>query len=118
MEKLIIPVANWLHREGGAASALLRPEDGKRCCLGIYLEDNCGISPVFLSNTAAPDLLPDPILAKLPRWLTIHRNNTALAEALMSANDDEDDEGDEETTRENVRALFATADIEVEFCET
>lgn len=118
MEKLTIHVKNWLHREGrgSVTSCLLRPEDGKRCCLGIYLEDNCGVSPDVLCDIATPDMLPHDILGRLPKWLLIHRNNTRLAEALMSAND-QVEERDEAETRALVQKLFAEADVEVEFIE-
>lgn len=56
----------WLRGEGIARSKLLRPDDGKRCCVGIYL-GACGVADEALSGVPAAHNavnVPD-----MPRWL-------------------------------------------------
>ena len=118
-EKLIINVNTWLHREGAGVSSLLRTKDGKRCCLGIYLQDNCGISPSHLRGVSSPDLTRVP-LDTLPPWLLERREedqafNSPLVEKLMSVNDER--ESLEEATRAEIKQLFAQANIDVEYVE-
>lgn len=43
----------WLRGEGSERSALLRAEDGKMCCLGIFL-DKCGVPRGRLKGAANP----------------------------------------------------------------
>src|SRR5688572_2085074 len=43
VKKFQISLAKWLRGEGSDHSSLLRPIDGKQCCVGFYLEA-CGIS--------------------------------------------------------------------------
>ena len=115
-EKLFINPATWLHREGGAKSFLLRASDGKQCCLGIYLQDNCGVNPDVLLGVSSPDLLPDGLAGTLPDWLArepIGHLNSDLVGELMDENDRVD--SSEASVRKGITRLFAQADIEVEF---
>lgn len=113
MEKLIIDPSTWIRREGGAHSFLLRKGDGKRCCLGIYLQDNCGVSPDVLRGLAAPEYIDASLRSLLPRWLVSHNKSTRLAEKMMSVNDD--DGLTEDEVRAEIQQLFSQVDIDVEF---
>lgn len=116
-EKLIIPTASWLHREGGGSSYLLREKDGKRCCLGIYLEDNCGVSPDMLrGGVSSPVLLNRATLETLPTWLVRRGCNMSIAEEMMQVNDD-DSPSNEDQVRGEIKRLFAKVDIEVVFVD-
>ena len=112
-EKLIINTKMWLHREGAAPSLLLRTLDGKRCCLGIYLQDNCGVSPDFLRGVLSPGLLPESVA--LPDWMIIEDINFTLVEKMMTVNDDAN--LTEEEVRAQIMQLFAEADIDVEYVD-
>lgn len=115
-EKLIINTKTWLHREGGGVSILLRKGDGQRCCLGIYLQDNCGVSPDVLRGISSPDLLPVSLRDTLPDWLMGRdRFNTVITEDLMSANDRTD--STEADVREEIRRLFAKVEVEVIYAD-
>ena len=115
-EKLTINPAIWLHREGAHVSYLLRASDGKRCCLGIYLQDNCGISPDLLQGQGSPRQLPKSIRETLPDWLScLSDNNTPLVERLMAANDIPTT--GERVARLDISSLFAEVGVEVEFTE-
>ena len=116
-EKLTINTATWLHREGGGTSSLFRATDGKRCCLGFYLQDNCGVSPAQLQGFSSPDMLPASLRRTLPAWLIMSGSdyNTPLVEKLMTANDER--ESLEEATREAIRELFAQVNIDVKYVD-
>ena len=116
-EKLIIPVSGWLHREGSSDSFLLRKADGKRCCLGIYLQDNCGVSPDLLQGQSSPQQLPGDIIEKLPAWLSYPSDdNFEFLERVMVVNDTLAIPS-ERDTRLAISSFFAEVGVEVEFTE-
>lgn len=45
----VIKRSEWLRGEGAIESALLRPRDGKRCCVGIYARA-CGVGDNAIAN--------------------------------------------------------------------
>jgi len=53
MKKLTIKRSEWLHGEGPGASYLLRPTDGKKCCLGILATD-CGATDEQILDKKSP----------------------------------------------------------------
>lgn len=116
-EKLIIDVKTWLHREGGEMSKLLRNGDGKRCCMGIYLQNNHGVKPDDMLHVACPSFLDPRIKKHLPHWLfdpVLEQDSQAVC-FLMRANDDLD--ASEEDTRGNISRLFAEVGVDVGFVE-
>lgn len=62
--EFVISRKKWLRGESSTHSYLLRPEDGKQCCVGIFLTA-CG--------TPAEDLLSQKVAERTmraPEWLT------------------------------------------------
>ena len=116
-EKLIIPVSGWLHSEGASDSFLLRTKDGKRCCLGIYLQDNYGISPAHLQGRSSPSQLPEAIKENLPAWLFCSSTDSDLVERLMVANDTPTIPS-ERGVRLAIASFFAEVGVAVEFTES
>lgn len=114
MRKLTIDRSVWLR---GAADSYLLREDGKRCCVGIYL-GACGVSDeqLFKRCTAFSVSVFDDE-AEFPqeaRWtLDDVYNNSDTAMKLYRTNDDLSLSAEQRETR--VRELFAEQDIEVEF---
>lgn len=124
--KLVIDRNIWLRGEGEEASFLLRQDDQKMCCVGIYLEA-LGVDRGHLNGANAahhPGL--SEMLPKEAMWLvyqdTMHRwMPSDKACRLYAANDGEqhslnDPSFDTEEERENyIRDAFATQGVEVEF---
>ena len=82
--ELIIDREIWLR--GETDSYLMRESDGKKCCLGIYLE-SCGVDSNSLKQITDAPALP----VELPEqagWLMDGNVNSDLGAHLMSANDD------------------------------
>lgn len=80
-EVLVIDRSIWLHGEDSGQSFLLRPSDGKMCCLGIYLHA-CGLPKKELSNVKMPSKLPNKIQKNIPEWLiSIHDFSQGVDEA-------------------------------------
>lgn len=68
LKTLVIDRNVWLRgRDAYATSALLR-EDGKRCCVGIYLQ-SCGIEDDRLLKKDFAHSLPENELPEEARWL-------------------------------------------------
>lgn len=53
-KQLVIDRSIWLHGEGVEDSMLLRPSDGKMCCIGIYLHTVCGVPKEELREVRMP----------------------------------------------------------------
>jgi hypothetical protein len=135
METLIIKRSEWLRGEGSKNSYLCRNDDGKKCCLGIYLNSVHQI-PVFrLSGLKAPRDMPGLRFLKAPRdmpglrfekslpdWLFIGANDLMMAndldlENLTAWNTEEKMLGiTSESTRETVIAkMFKANGVKVIF---
>lgn len=92
--KLIIDRAVWLRGEGKGKSFLLRQEDGKRCCLGIYLAA-LGVSDELLEHVGSPARGLQLSLPAEAGWLIeaeaygfrFPHENSAVACDLMHMND-------------------------------
>lgn len=112
----------WLRGEGGSMSKLHRPEDGKQCCLGFYLQD-CGVSQEEMKNMGSPLSLTIAKEVKMPEeagWLletssmsAVELTNSPTCRRLMDRNDSTlyaDYEREEFLIRE-----FKKNGVEVEF---
>lgn len=116
--KLTIKRKEWLHGEGSSKSYLLRPNDEKKCCLGI-LAIACGISPAALRGRRAPaELLDLPPMPEYYQWtvnLAEVRSTTAADEA-MRVNDMIGVTIESEQEREQlITQIFREHGIDVQF---
>lgn len=80
----------WLRGEGGEASALLRPGDGKMCCLGSY-SLACGVSARSIKSKQAVSQMADRPMQM--DWLVevdkrIGNFSSCESASLMTTNDD------------------------------
>jgi hypothetical protein len=109
--KLVIDRNVWLRGEGQGWSYLLRPGDGKMCCVGIFLEA-CGVSREVLRGTKTANQArrnhDAHEVEKIPDWM----DNTN-AGFLYDDNDDRLMSEDERERR--VARRFAGQGVEVEF---
>ena len=118
--KLIIDRSKWLRGEGAEKSALLRPEDGKLCCLGFYAQV-CGIEAEAMSGASTPTDVPDHdgMWGPSADWLFDHEYGDVSADChrLMKCNDYFSifDEINEEDRERDIAAIFAQYGVEVEF---
>lgn len=108
--KLVIERESWLRGEGSDASELLRPGDGKMCCLGFY-GLACGYLPEDLERLKTPASLLDA--SKWPAWLLEFPHVTRECARLMSVNDNPDCTSSER--EEEIIRRFAAYGVEVEF---
>ena len=109
IKEFTIDRAVWLRGEGEFKSKLYRVEDGKMCCLGIYL-CACGIDKSLLANRATPEETE----TQMPAWLidSLRPMRSSLASKLITVNDIKLDEDKREET---IKELFAEAGIKVTF---
>ena len=112
MTELVIDRKVWLRGEGGEKSLLLRPEDGKMCCLGIYLKQ-CGMPDSLLRGRANPTQL-----TTAPTWLRAAGQfggftETAECRFLILQNDDE--RISEPAREQRIAEGFAKAGVSVRF---
>lgn len=105
--KFTIDRQKWLRGEGGMYSYLLRPSDGKQCCVGMYLE-HCGVTTSELKGKAVISELCATITPSAG-WLM----NQSPRNELYSTNDDRE-LSDAERERD-IAKYFATVGVEVEF---
>lgn len=85
-----IHVPTWLQGEGGLDSRLLRPDDGKRCCLGFYL-NACGLNDEALRDQRAPELIATEVSRNAQAsWLLTdeYSRHSETAVDLMTENDE------------------------------
>jgi hypothetical protein len=121
--KLVIDRNKWLRGEGTENSCLLRPTDGKMCCLGFF-GLACGLTAKRITDVVAPVKIPVEIGVSARReWM----RNVPEAEALfddemgtseicgelMSTNDRVS--LSEAEREQKIRALFAEMSVEVVF---
>lgn len=116
MRELVIDRKVWLRGENFYTSCLFRPEDGKRCCVGIYLQslgvDDEDIAGIESAHGVQCDL---PTEAK---WLVYNSETNGagasrLASKLYQANDAVGTPG---YAREAaIAALFKERDVKVTF---
>lgn len=108
--KLVIDRTKWIRGEAVERSFLIRPEDGKSCCLG-FLGCAIGISRETLWSKRMPwgekDWEPSDWLFQLDSQnrYTVHR--------LAMINDDQS--LTEPEREEKLKREFAAVDVEVEF---
>ncbi len=76
--------ATWLHGEGSLGSYLLRPSDGKMCCLG-FLAKASGVSQTDLTHQKMLDYLSYYNRTLLPAELI--RENSMSVARIVSLND-------------------------------
>lgn len=98
---LTIDRAAWLRGEGGILSFLLRPSDGKMCCLGFYAEA-CGMADKDLNGVK---ILPFSMTKEFPV-----KDASVIVDALYAANDD-----DSPQREERITSLFAKLRVVVRF---
>lgn len=119
MKAFTIDRSKWLRGEGDGDSALLRPRDGKMCCLGFYLE-SCGLTPAQLEGRDAPsEVVNAPESAE---WLydsagalrlQHKRVQSDVCMQLMDINDSESE--DAEDREAFITKAFAEQGIKVTF---
>jgi hypothetical protein len=110
--KLIIDRKIWLRGEGAMKSKLLRSEDDKMCCIGIYCEA-LGVSKEALRDHSGSQVLEG---FKLPDWIQPPAGDSEGD--LFSAYEINDDSGVRDYDRERtLTAIFARHDVEVEFID-
>lgn len=107
----------WLRGEGSSNSYLLRPSDGKMCCLG-FLALSCGLTPAEIEGHS--DLFVLERANKLPASLVIPADNpddeplnSDVCWDIMAVNDATERKNREERLAE----LFAQAGIQVTFTD-
>jgi hypothetical protein len=111
--KLTIDRNTWLRGEGSVVSRLLRKDDGKKCCLGFYM-NACGVSDSKIEDVRLPSELDD--IPSEAAWL-VEKNIKNLGMAspiafnLMLYNDAFSQFGREE----EITKIFKEAGVEVEF---
>lgn len=112
MKHLTIDRSIWLRGEGNLRSFLLRPDDGKMCCVGIYCHAVLGIPKEKLKGVHWPhssrNLLPPE-----GAWLNDPERVTDVNCALAADNDCVYIEDDEREHR--IATIFAKNGVEVEF---
>lgn len=114
IKEFVVDRAVWLRGEGSENSRLLRRQDDKMCCLGIYL-DACGIAAEKLEDQATPEDV-DPS-EDIPAWLyRLTKDSKECTAKVWNLIDTNDDEDIPETEREaEVERLFANEGIKVTF---
>jgi hypothetical protein len=112
--KLIIPREKW---ERGKPSALYNPDNGKSCCVGLYLQA-CGLSTETLSlkRTANSVLLRDKIPGDA-KWLVGPYCESAPSDVAADLYEANDRRFISEKERESLIAerFMSGGDVEVEF---
>lgn len=96
MDLLVIDRSKWLRGEGGGDSCLLRPSDGKMCCLG-FVGLACGLTAKELTNKSAPLDVPSSLW---PDFL----QQTDGSDRFVEINDDE-----------HISDVVREADLRLEF---
>ena len=113
VKKFTIPRKKWLRGEGGDNSRLLRPFDGKMCCLGIYLS-KVGFGVGSLSDESSPHHVGGIVGVEACDWLLSgSKDDSKLADSLMVANDNK--LMSEEDREADVAEYFKQAGITVKF---
>jgi hypothetical protein len=120
MRNLKIRRSEWLHGEGSSRSKLYRTSDGKKCCLGIYLEA-CGLPLMDMANLSVPSqVAPLPVEAA---WLlgdAISQHPSATIDSNVSLNltyANDDQRLSEPSREQRITELFRNHDVEVTFID-
>ena len=121
--------SKWLRGQGSEKSRLLRPSDGKMCCLGFYALA-CGLKPEEIEERDTPKNAGAPYQnCKQAAWLFHHcldplSKVSKVTECsgdcydLMSANDDKANENFTEEEREKaIVSTFAANGVTVKFID-
>lgn len=103
-KRFTIDRREWLRGEGPRVSFLLRPEDNKRCCVGIYLRAS-GVSDGELRGRCSVEDVRDTIGSD--HWLI------ADADTLCQINDYRFSPEAERETK--IEAVFARHGVTVRF---
>lgn len=112
MHELVIDRRVWFRGEGASASRLLRFEDGKRCCVGIYLQSLGTPDNVMCDVMTAKDLQVPPEA----EWLHFNDKIDHGVDMLYEINDDTD--SPTEACRETkIAEEFAKHDVSVKFVD-
>jgi hypothetical protein len=119
VKSFVINRSEWLPREAqrlGGESFLLHPENGRMCCLGLYLRE-CGISASTLIGRKMPHNISSQ--AKLPDWmLGYHDGNSSDTALKLAKLNDAVDDFEEMPLGERealIVEVFASLGIEVRF---
>ena len=108
--KVVVTRSNWLRGEGPRASCLLRPSDGRMCCLGFVaiargltheelsrVDESSGMmnktvsTPAEVKRLLGKDILPGlTVLHKNLTETQVYWGNSDVATDLMTDNDNED----------------------------
>jgi hypothetical protein len=125
--ELIIDRSKWLRGEGFYESYLLRPRDGKMCCLGFY-SLACGLKEEQIRNVKSPRSLVsgDPSGANLLNdtcgsWLIYEDNVRTVYHSLDTAElmDHNDTRGESDSEREKwITKIFAKHGVTVRFVDS
>ena len=120
VQEFTVSRKGWLRGEGSESSALLREEDGKKCCLGFYA-NACGISDDeilgahILSYIVTPQSHPQVHPTFSDREA---REGWVVAEAIMNLNDRNDMGAKNDSEREReLTAKFAKLGITIHFVD-
>jgi hypothetical protein len=125
--KLTIPRSIWLRGEGDEVSRLLRPEDDKMCCIGIYLKE-LGVEEEYLLNVSdANHINFNHRLPEEAKWL---RDPCAVPSSgsfyttndyeLLNIDEDSESRGfvrSEEEREAKIREMFLAHGVEVTFVD-
>jgi hypothetical protein len=109
--KLVIDRSKWLRAEGADESRLLRPNDGKMCCLGFF-GLACGLEEDDLADMSVPGDVSSLAKSRWPDWLT--------ACSIVSGRAPQDDlmeENDTDANERTIAEIFAEHGVEVEFVD-
>jgi hypothetical protein len=120
--KYIIDRTKWLRGEGSGASKLLRPSDGKMCCLGMVALQ-CGLDMRQIMDRGEPKScsLVDPKSEALwPSWMGIDKvavgdgydDNHPVAAAMICNDSRQIEDHDREA---QLSAIFAQHGDELTF---
>lgn len=114
-KQLVIDRSRWLRGEGASASRLLRPCDGKMCCLGFYLE-SCGLTPEVMLDEETPFNVREKIEGSGAEWLLNGISHSGSGMALMIANDNM---GKTDVSREGyIKQMFEEHGVDVTFVDS
>ena len=112
MSKLIeftVDRKTWWRGKGGAGSRLMRPEDGKKCCIGFFAHQICGLKKDELEE--CPYL---PTEAQIKLGLHADPFSSTIASQSIYRTNDEIDMSDE-IREEKLTKLFAQHGYAVRF---
>lgn len=129
--KLTIERSRWLRGEGDQVSRLLRPSDGKMCCLGFMAcqlgyteaEISNGETPMSAVRVAQKNLWPENMIHEdLDFSSLIEVGGKSYAQelvvrSLMETNDLEFVSASETSREDILTSLFKSINIEVEFVD-